>query len=109
MPDAGQRRMAEHRRRDAVIIDLVRLVAEEGVGERLAFADRDRGQLDAVGDVADREDRRHDRAVVGIDLDLALVAELDARVFQPEALGVRLAADREQQLVGLDVVAAGHR
>ena len=39
------------------IVDGARLVAELGVGEGVALADRDGGELDPVGDVADGEDR----------------------------------------------------
>src|SRR5437870_11138372 len=38
--DAGKRRMAEYRARDAAIIHSARLVAEEGVGKGLALPDR---------------------------------------------------------------------
>ena len=105
--DAGDRRMAEHRARDVGIIDPGRLVAEHGVGEGLALADRDRGQLDAVGDVADRVDAvGTGRAVVLVDLDRALLAELDARLFEPEPLGVRMRPVANSTQVGVDRLAA---
>ena len=52
--------LGEHRGRHFGVIDLdVGLLAEHGVGEGVAFADRDRRERDAVGDVADRIDVRH--------------------------------------------------
>ena len=72
-------------RGDAVIIDAGRLAAEHRVGERLTLADRDRGELDAVGDVADRVDAvgrssgcpRRPRIAPSL-------VQLDAGAFEPE-------------------------
>ena len=48
---------------------LRRLAAEHGVGEGVALADRDRRQVDAVGDVADGVDVRHRGLREGVDRD----------------------------------------
>ncbi len=45
----------------------------------MALADRDRGQVDAVGDVADGVDRLDARAGVAVDEDAPVRAELHAR------------------------------
>ena len=50
--------LGEHRGRHVGVVDRGRLAAEHGVGEGMALADRDRRQVDAVGDVADRVDVR---------------------------------------------------
>src|SRR5438270_3539369 len=100
--------MAEHGRGNARIVDLGWTVAEEGVGESLGFADRHGGQLDPVRDVADGERRRNRRAIVRVDLDLSFLAHVHADILETHAARVRLAPGREQHLVRLDVVAAGH-
>src|SRR5690349_1686314 len=100
--------MAEYGARDAGVVDLVRLVAEEGVGERLALANRDRGQLHPVSHVADGKDRGHAGAVVGVDLDLALVAKLQPGRVATDTLDIGTPPDREKNLVGLDVLAPRH-
>src|SRR5205085_10751883 len=56
----------------------------------------------------DGEDRRNAGPIVGVDLDRSLVAKFDPRHVEPEARAVWFAPDREEELVGLDVVAAGH-
>ena len=48
--------LREHRGRNGGVVDLNRALAEHGVGEGMALADRDRRQIDAMGDVADRID-----------------------------------------------------
>ena len=54
--DDADLRLGEHRGRHVGVIDLRRALAEHGVGEGMALADRDRRQVDAIGDVADRVD-----------------------------------------------------
>ena len=54
--------LGEHRGRHVGVIDRRRLAAEHGVGEGVPLADRDRRQVDPVGDVADRIDVRHARS-----------------------------------------------
>ena len=53
--DFGRR---EHRARHVLMVDGDRLAAEHVIGEGMALADRHRRQIDAVGDVADRVNRR---------------------------------------------------
>ncbi len=100
--------MAEHGRGDAAIVDGRRLVAEHGVGERLPLADRDGGQLDAVGDVADGVDRLDARLVVGADHDRALGVQLDPDFGEAQAVGVGDAAGGEEDAVDLHIVMVGH-
>ena len=57
--DRADLRLGEHGGRDIGMVDRSRLVAEHGVGEGVPLADRDRREVDTVGDVADRVDVRH--------------------------------------------------
>ena len=59
------------------MIDTPRLTAKHGVGERVALADRDRGQLDAVGHVAHGIDAVAGSLAEFVDLDLSAIAEFD--------------------------------
>ena len=45
--------VGEYRRRHVAVIDRGRPAAEHGVGKSMALADRDRSEIDAVGNVAD--------------------------------------------------------
>ncbi len=54
--DGADLRLREHRGRDVGVIHLHLALAEHGVGEGMALADRDRRQVEAMGDVADRVD-----------------------------------------------------
>jgi hypothetical protein len=60
--NARSGRLAEHRRRDQVVMDRRRSIAEQRVGDGVAFADRDGCQRHAAGRVADCIDVRHARA-----------------------------------------------
>src|SRR6476646_5306465 len=106
--DTGDRRMAETGVGDAAIIDLMRLLPEEGIGECLAFPDCDWGQLYPVGHVADREDRGHACAIVGIDLELAAFADLYAGSLAAEILDIWPPAGGEKHRVSVEIVAPGH-
>ena len=83
VPISGVR---EHGGGDVVVIDRPRRAAEQPVGERMALADRDRRQIDAVGHVADGVDRGH---VACVELASTTTApsrvERDAGRLQPEA------------------------
>jgi hypothetical protein len=57
---------------------------------------------------ADGEDRGHARAIILVDLDLSPLADLDPRRFAAELFDIGSPSDRKQNLVSLDVVAAGH-
>ena len=85
------------------MIDLNRALAEHRVGKGVAFADRDRRQVDAVGDVADRVDVRHRGARKTVDRDAAIVRiDGDAGLLEPEIGDIRMPADREHHLIGGD-------
>ncbi len=98
--------MAEHRARNIAIVDHRRLFAVEGVRKGLPLADRHGRKLDAVGDVADREDARHRRLVALVDLDRTLFVEFDPDLFEPQPLGVRGAPGRHQHCISVDRIAA---
>ena len=99
--------MAEHGRRHAAIIDLALVVAEHRVGKGMAFADRHRGQLQPVGHVAHRIDALATAAAILVDLDRALLVQLDARRLQPQPLGMGPPPGREQHQVGRHRIAIG--
>ena len=107
-PDRADFGLREHRGRDRRMIDLHGALAEHGVGKGVALADRDGGQVDAVGDVADGVDVRH--ACLGpiVDRDAAVLRiDGDARVLQAEIGNVGVAADREHHEFGGDAGAVG--
>lgn len=58
-PNGADLGLREHRRRNVGVIDPRRPVAEHSIGERMALADGDGGQIDAVRDIAHRVDVRH--------------------------------------------------
>ena len=99
-PDRGEVRVGEHRCGDVLVIDRDRLVAEQGAGEPHRFRRGDRGEVHAVGDVADGVDRVHVGGGVLVHDDGAVGGELHARRFEAEARAVRLAAGGEQDEVG---------
>ena len=61
----------------------------------MAFANGDRREIDAVGDVADREDVGDGGARIAVDGDAAIVRDGDAGALEAETGDVGLAADRE--------------
>ena len=87
------------RARDQAVIDVARMVAEDRVGEGVPLADRDGGQVHAVGDVAHGKDRRHVRLRPLVHDDLAALAQRDARVLQPQRGGVGMAAGGQHHRV----------
>ena len=85
------------------MIDLHGALAEHGVGKGVALADRDRRQVDAVGDVADGVDVRHACFGPAVDRDAAVLRiDGDAGVLQAEIGDVRMPADREHHEFGGD-------
>src|SRR6202021_3165334 len=69
--------------------------------ECVTLAGRDRRQVDAVGDVADRVDMWRGGAGKAVDLDAAIVRiEGDTRLLQPEISNTWMPADREHHLIG---------
>ena len=90
------------------MIDLNRSLAEYRIRECVTLADRDRRQVDAVGDVADRVDMRHGGAGKAVDLDAAIVRiDGDACLLQPEIGDIGMPADREHHLIGRNARAVG--
>ena len=82
------------------MVDFHRPLAEHGVGESVALADRDRRQVDAMGDVADGVDMRHRGLGPAVGGNPAVLRiDGDARLLQPEIGDVGVAADREHHLV----------
>ena len=86
------------------VIDLHRTLAEHGVGEGMALADRDRRQIDAMGDVADRIDVRHrascEKSSTAMPPFFGLMATPAFSRPRLATLGCR--PDREHHLVGGD-------
>src|SRR6185369_7565679 len=88
--------LREHRGRDGGVIDLDGALAEHGVGEGVALADRHRRQIGAVGDVADRIDVVDRGLRPAIDGDAAIGrVDGDAGFLEPEIGDVRMPPDRE--------------
>ena len=83
-------------------------IAEHAVGKGLALADRDRGQLHAVGHVAHGIDVIDIGLAEAVDLDLAALAQFDAGILEAQPFGVGNAPDGEQHQIGLFLVAIGH-
>ena len=82
--------LREHRGRDGGVIDLDRALAEHGVGEGMALADRHRRQVDAMGDVADRIDVVDRGLRPAVDGDAAIArVDGDAGLLEPEIGDVR--------------------
>src|SRR6202045_4829000 len=85
------------------MIDLNLPLAEHSIGKGVTLADRDRRQVEAVGDVADGVDIRHrgfrkavhrDPAIAGIDGDAGLL--------QPHIGNIGMAADRKNTWAGAE-------
>ena len=84
------------------MIDLGRFVSKHRVGERMALADRNRGQVDAVGYIADSVNVRDVGLRERIDRNFTLGPGYDADLVQPEAVRVRAAANGEHDGVGCE-------
>ena len=80
------------------MIDLHRLAAEHRVGEGMALADGDGGEVDAVGDVSHRINGGHGALREGIDLDGHVGRHLDAEAVQPQPCDIGDAAGGEHHL-----------
>ncbi|RZM02449.1 MAG: hypothetical protein EOP68_21100, partial [Sphingomonas sp.] len=107
--DDADLRGREHRGRDQAVVDAGRLLAEHRVGEGVALADRDRREVGAIGDVADRVDRGHRGPRVGVDRDRAGGVGLDPNAVEAEPADVRAPAGRDQHLVDRDRLAVVQR
>src|SRR5881397_3002746 len=62
----------------------------------MSFADRNRGERDAIGDIADREDMRKRTARPGIDKHGPTRADGDASTLEPKSMGVGATPSRKQ-------------
>ena len=89
------------------MIDAGRPAAEYGIGEGMALADRDRGQVDPVGDIADRVDVGHARARIVVDHDGAARRDRDPGRLEAEASDVGRTPEREHHLVDVDPALVG--
>ena len=103
--DDAHRRLREDGGRHVGVVELGRAAIELGLGEGLAFADGDRRQRQAVGDVAHGPDVRDVGPGIFVDGDGALLVQLDARLVEAEVLGMRRAAGGEHHHLGLDLQA----
>src|SRR3546814_18708808 len=99
--------MAEDGGRNALIIDARRLVPEHRIGEGVALANGDRGQLHTVGDVANRVNAVAGGLVVGIDHNGTLLIDFDSGRFEAEANGVRRTPFCENNGISLDRIENG--
>ena len=115
--DRRDRRLAEDGGRHVGRVELRRIVVEQRLGQGPRLGDRHRRQVQAVGDVADRVDRRDRGLGPFVDRDRAGFVRDDADVLEPDALGIGpagrgigmgigLAAGRVEHLVDLDRIAA---
>ena len=105
--DDAYLRFGEHRRRHIAVIHGRRTIAEHRIGKGMTLADRDRREIDPVGDVAHRIDAVSRRARIFIDGDAAVAGDLDIRRLQTEALDVRPPPGGEHHLVGSEYAAVG--
>ena len=98
--DDADRRLAEDRAGDGFVVEVLRIVLVDRLVEGDGLADGDRGQVHAVGHVADGPDVVGRGLRIVVDLDRALVVQLDARLLQPQVLDVGDAAGGEHDHVG---------
>ena len=75
------------------------------IGESVALANRHRGQIDAVGDVADGVNARHIGRRPGVDFHRADGIERDADVLKTEPGRIGAPAGRDQHLIDDEIVA----
>ena len=92
-------RLREHCGRNVGVIDPRRHAAVNAVGKRMTLADRDRRQIDPIGNVAHRVNARHAGPRKLIDRDTAVLRELDPDLFQTQPADVRLAAGGKHGLI----------
>ena len=101
--DRGHLRTREHRARHGLVTLVVEVVGVGDVPERdLGLGVRQMLELVRVGDVADRPDPVDVRRHRVVDLDRAMLADVDAAGLGVEQIAVRLAAGGHQQFVDHD-------
>src|SRR5690606_18499445 len=96
-------RLAEHGCGDGFIVEPLRVVLEHRLMEGHALADGDGGQVHPVCDVADGPDVVGRGLGIFVDLDGAVLVQLDPGGFQPQPLDIGRAAGGEHDHVGLDL------
>ena len=104
--DGSHRRLGKHRAGDGVVVEAHGIVAEHGFRESGAFADSNRREVDAVGDVADGPDVLDTGAREIVDNDCPARVQGDAGGLQAKALRVGLATGGEHHHIGLVGMAA---
>jgi hypothetical protein len=95
-PDARDLRMAIRHARHVVVLDRVRLLPGDDLGDDDPFAAALVRQHGWAGDVADRVIAGRARLEALVDLDEAAVGELNAAFLEADVLGVHRAARRHQ-------------
>ncbi|PAV92830.1 hypothetical protein WR25_24902 [Diploscapter pachys] len=95
--DAGDLRAAVGAAGDVPRLERVRVLAGDLLDADDAFVARLMRQPGRAGDVADRVDALDVRPAVAVDLDVAAL-RLDAQRLQPDILGVRHDADRDDRM-----------
>ncbi len=98
--DRADLRLRKHGGRDVFIIEHRRVVIKGGLNEGMGFTDGDRGQVHAIGDIADGVDVRMDGARPGIDRDGAVHVRRNADDVEAETFGLWLAAGGVQDFMG---------
>uniref|UniRef100_A0A0N5A4J2 LigA n=1 Tax=Parastrongyloides trichosuri TaxID=131310 RepID=A0A0N5A4J2_PARTI len=93
--DDADGRLAEHGCGDGFIVEPLRVVLEHRLMEGHALADGDGGQVHPVGDVADGPDVVGRSLGIFVDLDGAVLVQLDPGGFQPQPLDIGRAAGGE--------------
>ena len=105
--DDADLRLGEHGGRHIGVIDRGRLAAEHSVGEGVTLADRNRRQVDPVGDVADRMDARRRGLRERIDRDAAVLGEPHAGRLETEPRNIRPPPGREHHAIDGEGFAIG--
>src|ERR1700732_97855 len=78
-------RLGKHRGRNVGVVDLNRTLAEYCIRKGVALADRDRRQVNAMGDIPDRVNVRHRGLRETIDRAATIVrVDSDAHLLKPE-------------------------
>src|SRR5947209_183508 len=85
----------------SALVDLDRPLAEHGIGEPMALADRDRRKIEAMGDVTYCIDVRHRGLREMIDRDPAVLrTDGDPGFLQAHIGDIGMPSDREHYLIG---------
>ncbi len=102
-------RRGEHRGRHTFAIDKNRPVAEDAIGEGMAFANRDRRQIDAVGEVAGGVNGRDVGRLSFIDFDGSVSINGDTCALKAALSFVRSTPSDNKNLIDDKVVAVRER